>query len=146
MKILWYLQKKDAGGNRNLIINFAWPYDNDSRGMSCLPFFSRFLNQVCAWFPEIALRKVCMCVCMYVCMYVYLFVFLHPREQTFYLKTACIQPIKAKQSLYYTHAQVSSASKVSLASQTLFRAGLIAFSRRPHGRVWGIWITFCELD
>ena len=33
----------------------------------------------------------------------------------------------------------------SLASQTLFRAGLIAFSRRPRGRVWGIWSTFCEL-
>ena len=41
-----------------------------------------------AWFPEIILRKVCVCVfvCMYVCMHVYLFVFLHPREQTFYLK------------------------------------------------------------
>ena len=25
MKILWYLQKKHAGGNGNLIINFAWP-------------------------------------------------------------------------------------------------------------------------
>ena len=28
------------------------------------------------------------------------------------LKAACIQTIKAKQSLYYTHTQVSSASKV----------------------------------
>ena len=43
-----------------------------------------FLNQAHAWFPEIVLRKVC--VCVYVCMYVYLFVFPHPREQTFYLK------------------------------------------------------------
>ena len=51
-----------------------------------------------AWFPEIVLRKVCVrvcvCVCMYVCMY---FVFPHPCEQTFYLKAACIQTIKAKQ-------------------------------------------------
>ena len=56
-------------------------------------FFTPFLNQAHAtascgrtWFPEIVLRKGC--VCMYVCMYVhvYLFVFPHPREQTFYLK------------------------------------------------------------
>ena len=79
-----------------------------------------FLNQVrahgrlwaCAWFPEIVLWRVCVCMyaCMYACMYVYLFVFPHQREQTFTwsLKAACIQIIKAKESLYYTHAQVSS--------------------------------------
>ena len=46
------------------------------------------LNQARAWFPEIVLRKVCVCmyVCMYAYLYVYFFVFPHPREQTFYLK------------------------------------------------------------
>jgi len=43
-------------------------------------------------------------MCVFVCMCVYLFIFPHPREQTFYLKfesmkAACIQTIKAKQSL-----------------------------------------------
>ena len=33
----------------------------------------QFLNQARAWFPEIVLWKVCVCVyvCMYVCMYVW---------------------------------------------------------------------------
>ena len=67
------------------------------------------------WFPKIVLRKVCVCVCMYVCMHVcmYIFVFPHPREQIFYLmlESSLYTNTKAKQSLYYTHAQVSSPSK-----------------------------------
>ena len=53
-------------------------------------------------------------------MHVYLFIFPHPREQTFYLKhdSSYIQTIEAKQSLYYTHAQVSSASKMGFFPQS----------------------------
>jgi len=38
---------------------------------------SKLLNQACAWFPEIVLQKV------RVCMYAYLFAFPYPLEQTF---------------------------------------------------------------
>jgi len=76
-----------------------------------------FLNQARAWFPEIVLRKVCVYVCMHVCMYVCMYICLSFRTHvskpfTWSLKAACTQTIKAKQSLYYTHAQISSASKV----------------------------------
>ena len=65
------------------------------------------LNQVRAWFPEIVLQKVCVFVCMYVCMYICLSFCTHVSKPfTWSLKAACIQTIKAKQSLYYTHAQV----------------------------------------
>jgi len=80
-----------------------------------------FLNQACAtasrsaWFPEIVLRKMCVCmyVCMHVCMYICLSFCTHVSKPfTWSLKAACIQIIKAKQSLYYTQTQVSSALKV----------------------------------
>ena len=52
------------------------------------------------------------CVCMYVCMYICLSFRIHVSKPfTWSLKAACIQTIKAKQSLHYTHAQVSSPSK-----------------------------------
>ena len=46
---------------------------------------------------------------MYICLSFHTHV---TKPFTLSLKAACIQTIKAKQSLYYTHAQVSSALKV----------------------------------
>ena len=46
---------------------------------------------------------------MYICLSFHTHV---SKSFTWSLKAACIQIIKAKQSLYYTHAQASSASKV----------------------------------
>ena len=68
-----------------------------------------FFNQVCAWFPEIILQKVCACLyaCMHACMYIYLSFRTHVSKPfTWSLKAACMQTIKAKQNLYYTNAQV----------------------------------------
>ena len=57
-------------------------------------------------------KSVCVCVCMYVCMYICLSFCTHVSKPfTWSLKAACIQTIKAKQSLYYTHTQVSSPPK-----------------------------------
>jgi len=57
-----------------------------------------FLNQA---FAEIVLRKVCVCVCVCVCMYICLSFRTHVGKPfTWSLKAACIQIIKAKQSLY----------------------------------------------
>ena len=51
-------------------------------------------------------------VCSYVCMYICLSFRTHVSKPfTWSLKAACMQTIKAKQSLYYTHAQVSSPLK-----------------------------------
>ena len=55
---------------------------------------------------------------MYVCMFVCLSFHTHVSKSfTLSMKAACIQTIKAKQSLHYTYAQVSSASKVGFFSQ-----------------------------
>ena len=98
---------------------WAWPLPRE-----CQPPFNVFLNQArTIWCMPTAGRTSCghtpgflklfLCVCMYVCMYICLSFRTHGSKPfTWSLKAACIQTIKAKQSLYYTRAQISSASKV----------------------------------
>ena len=54
------------------------------------------------------MKSVCV-LCMYICLFFRTHV---SKPYIWSLKAACIQIIKAKQSVYYTHAQASSASKV----------------------------------
>jgi len=74
-----------------------------------------FTISVCVYVCMYVCMYICLSVyvCMYVCMYICLSFRTHVSKPfTWSLKAACMQTINAKQSLYYTHAQVSSASKV----------------------------------
>ena len=65
-------------------------------------------------------------VCMYACIYICLSAPKWANLLLWSMKAACIQTIKANQSLNYTHTQVSSASKASFLHQSKTR-----YSDRP---------------
>jgi len=100
--------------------------------IACNKLFTRLLNQACAHsrhvpgFLKLFYEK-CVCVCMYVCMYICLSFCTHVSKP--FTWRACIQTIKAKQSLYYTHAQVSSALKVSFFPN--WKLGMATVHRHP---------------
>ena len=116
-----------------------------------------------AWFPEIVFRKVyvCLYVCMFVCIYcICLSFYTHVSKPfSWSLKAACIQSIKVKESLYYTHAEVSSPSKACffrnrklgvaticrLLSQRLFRHPTTEKQHtRPHGSSGNAYLFFVK--
>ena len=81
------------------------------------------------------MKSVCVYVSMHVAIFVLPFCTHVSKPFTWSLKAACIQIIKAKQSLYYTYAQVSSALKVCRHFTTKKQC------TRPHGDPGNVYIV-----